>query len=399
MKRVMLYLIIVSVLLSPAAAFGMSGHPESRDPSTVPLIEPPPFTVKARAGVLLEPGSGLILVNQGGETSHVPASLAKIMTLRLAQKALTEGRIRLTDEVTVSREAWAQTVGGSLMFLEPGAKVKVDDLLKGIAIVSGNDACVAIAELVGGSVEGFVAMMNEEAQSLGLSSAHFVDPHGLSPQNRISALDMAKLSAAYIKEFPEALAMHSTLSFTYNGITQQNRNGLLGVFPGVDGLKTGNTDEAGFNLVVTASQGPMRLIAVVMGSESIAAREQEAALLLGHGFNKYVVLEQVKAGEVQGSLEVLKGAAARVDVVAEHPVNVLLPRRAATQLDQSKQIQPRITAPLTKGQPVGELIFSFKGQELGRTNLVAADDVPRGNWLRVIWDTVRQFFRGLFKKG
>ncbi len=399
MKRFCLWLLILTLLLSSTVAGAMGGHPSARDPSTIPLIEPPPFTVKARAGLLLEAGTGMVLVNQNGEVPLVPASLAKVMTLRLAYKAIKEGRIRLSDEVTISENAWAQAVGGSLMFLEPGTKVNVEDLLKGIAIISGNDACIAIAELLGGSAAGFVAMMNEEAKALGLTSATFVDPHGLSAQNRISALDMAKLSAVYIRDFPEALTLHSTQSFTYNKITQHNRNGLLGALPGVDGLKTGNTDEAGFNLVATALQGPMRLISVVMGAGSIPLREDESALLLSHGFAKYTVLEQIKAGEVKGTVPVLKGARQAVDIVAEKPVNILVPRKASTQVDQSKKLPDKLTAPLTKGQAVGEAILSFRGQELGRTNLVVAEDLPRGSWFRVIWDTIRTFVQGWFKKG
>lgn len=399
MKRFTFWLLILALLLSNSPAAAMAGHPDTRDPSTIQLIEPPPFTVRAKAGLLLEAGSGMVLVNQNGETPLVPASLAKVMTMRLAYKAIKEGRIKLTDEVTVSQNAWAQTVGGSVMFLEPGTKVKVEDLLKGIAIVSGNDACVAIAELIGGSAGGFVAMMNEEARALGLNSAAFVDPHGLSAENKISALDMAKLSAAYIKDFPEALAWHSTQSFTYNNITQYNRNGLLGALPGVDGLKTGNTDEAGFNLVATAAQGPMRLISVVMGAGSIPARENESALLLSHGFSKYIVLQQIKAEEVMGTILVLKGARQSVNIVAEKAVDIMVPRRASSQVDQSKKLPTRLNAPLTKGQVVGEAILSYKGQELGRTNLVVAEDLPRGSWLRVIWDTIRVFFGGLLRKG
>lgn len=366
---------------------------------------PAPFTVDGKAGVLMDARSGQVLVNVNGDQPIVPASLAKVMTMRLAMQALKDGRVKPGDPVRVSRNAWYQAVGGSGMFLQVDTQVPFGELLKGIAIVSGNDACVAVAEHLGGSVDGFVAMMNEEAKKLGLASARFVDPHGLSPDNRISPLDMVRLARAYVNDFPDALQLHSTTSYTYNGITQYNRNGLLGTFQGADGLKTGYIDEAGYNLVATAKRNEMRLIAGVFGvpgkseAEGSARREAEAAKLLTYGFARFATVEVLKGRESFGPIPVYKGAAREVRAAVGGPLVLTVARGLEGKIAQAPALPRQLTAPVNKGQRLGELVLSAEGNELARVPLLAQEEIGRGGFFRVLWDSIRLFFRGLFRRG
>lgn len=254
----------------------------------------PPLEETAQAYLLVDAASGSVLAASNPHAPLVPASLTKVMTLRLAFQALNEGRIHLDDKVSVSKRAWGgrrPLKGSSIMFLQPGHPVTVRQLIDGAAVASANDACVALAEHIGGSLEGFVEMMNSEARSLGLDSAEFHDPHGLSLQNRISAADMARLSLAMLRDYPEYLDYASKPTVTYKGITQRNHLRLLDKVDGVDGFKTGYLSKFGYNVVVTAARDNRRLLAVVMGTpprvnghQGQRVRDQLAAKLLDTGF-------------------------------------------------------------------------------------------------------------------
>ncbi len=405
--------LILLSLASPVALAETGTAPTNPAAPTNPPA--PPFTLQVKSAILMDAGTGQVLMEQNADVPLPTASLTKVMTLRLAFKAIHSGKISLDQEVVVSPNAWAgRWPGSSLMFLNAGDRVKVRDLLYGITVDSGNDACIAVAETIAGSVDAFVAEMNQEAKALGLQTAHFEDPHGLSPNDQISAREMAMLAQKYIHEFPEALDYHKTKEFSYGTdittgkpITQQNRNGLLWSYPDADGLKTGHTSEAGFNLVGTAKRGDMRLIGVVLGTpERVgnltgeAYREQAVASMFNWGFANFAVVQPVAEGTRVGQLPVYKGSKRQVGVTPSEPVAVLV------QKGQEKDVTTQVTmdkrylvGPVARGQKVGTLLVASGGKELGRFDLVTAEDVSRGGFFRNIWDSVRLLFARLFRRG
>lgn len=373
---------------------------------------PAGFAVQARAAYLLDFMSGQELYALNPDEPIPPASLTKIMTLYLTYAALEAGRTTLDAPVNISRRAWAQNpelAGSSLMYLEPGQKVTVREVLLGIAVPSGNDACVAIAEHLAGSVDAFVAQMNEQARAMGLKVTHFVDPHGLSPRNITTAREIGQLALAYIRKFPNNLKeLHSVLEYTYprpenlspeqkargaQPITQYNRNRLLTSFPGTDGLKTGYVEESGFNLIATARRNDQRLIGVVLGAKSEAAREEQTIALLTHGFTHWSSVQVFRGGEVLGQVRVWKGAADQVNLVPAAPLWVAVPRGDEAKLLKTVQAEPAqpVVAPVQKGQELGTAVVTLGGKEIGRTALVAADEVQPGGLFKRLWDSLRLF--------
>lgn len=369
--------------------------------ATWPLLpaeaQSPPFRVEAAGAVLMDARSGEVLFAQDETRRWVPASLVKLMTLRLAFQDLRSGKIKPETPVTVSEKAWR--TGGSRMFLDVGDRVAVSDILRGVAVASGNDATVALAELLGGAEEAFVARMNEEAARLGLSETRFVDSSGLAMEGQfMSALDAARLARAYISDFPEALQIHSMVEFTYGGIRQFNRNGLLRTYEGADGLKTGHVEESGYNLIATAHRQGTRLIAVVMGTASEKSREQEAAKLLNFGFANFETVLVAGQGEPVASLRVYKGTANRVNLVPTEEVAATVPRG---QKDVATRVEapPSAVAPLEAGQQLGEMVVLKGDRELKRVPLVAAEAVPRGGFFKVLLDSVLIFLARVFRRG
>jgi D-alanyl-D-alanine carboxypeptidase len=247
------------------------------------LFAAPPFKLKAKSAILVNAANGKVLYTKNADRPMQPASLTKILTLYLVHETINEGKIYPSDRVKISADAYFTS--GSSMYLEEGAEVELEDLIKGIAVVSANDASVAVAEHLGGDVASFVKMMNARARELGMSRSHFLNPNGLPARGQVStARDFAKLARAYITDFPESLNLHAMQSFTYRNITQTNHNVLLKHYPDVDGLKTGFVRAAGFHLIATARRDNTRLIAVVMGEKNPAIRAKEAAKLLDKGF-------------------------------------------------------------------------------------------------------------------
>ncbi len=377
------------------------------------------FTVQAKSAYLMDYMSGQELYAQDPDAPIPPASLTKIMTLYLASLALESGKTTLDTPVTISRRAWAQNpelTDSSLMYLEPGQKVTVGEVLQGVAVPSGNDACVAIAEHLTGSVEAFVAKMNEEAQAMGLKNTHFVDPHGLSERNTTTAREIAQLASAYIHRFPDNLKnLHSALEFSYpkaenlspeqrvrgsKPITQYNRNRLLASFPGTDGLKTGFVDAAGYNLVVTAVRGEQRQIGVILGAKSEAVREEQAIALMTYGFNSWSSVQVFKGGEVLGKVRVWKGAKNEVSLVPAAPLWVVVPKGEEAKLIQTVQAEPPqpVVAPIQKGDELGSVVLVLGDKEIARSALVAADEVKPGGFFKRIWDTLRLFLAGILSK-
>jgi D-alanyl-D-alanine carboxypeptidase (penicillin-binding protein 5/6) len=342
---------------------------------------PPPPPVAARAYLLLDFHSGQVLAEREADLRVEPASLTKIMTAYIAAAALEAGRIRLTDPVLVSEKAWR--TGGSRMFIEVGKRVLVEDLLKGIVVQSGNDATVALAEHVGGSEEGFAVEMNRQAERLGLKNTHFTNASGLpDPEHYTSARDLATLSAALIREFPGEYALHSLREFTFNNIVQRNRNRLLWEEPGVDGIKTGHTEAAGYCLVASAMRDDMRLIAVILGAASEKVRTAEARKLLGYGFQFYQGRRMQAAKTPLLRVPVWKGEGDEIEVGVSEDLYATVPRGLAERLSLSVEPESPIIAPLTAGQPVGRVRVLLAGVPLVERPLVALQPMPEGGFFR-----------------
>ncbi len=339
------------------------------------------YTIKARAGALLDYDTGQFLIEQNADEVIAPASFTKVMTLYLAQEAIKNGTISADDMVAVSEKAWR--TGGSRMFIEVNTMVPVSDLLKGIAVVSGNDACVAVAEYVAGKEEVFVEQMNQAARKLGLEHTVFKDSNGLAAETDgqvTTARDMALLAFHYIKEYPPVLDFHSLTEFTYNNITQPNRNRLLTRDVGVDGLKTGHIESSGYHLLATAKRDGRRLIAVIMGAESWRDRENEALKLLNFGFRNFELKEACTQGQVIQSLPVKRGQQDMVDVVAADGIKVTVFRKNADAVKLVENLPAFLEAPVRKGAAVGSLSVVMDEQEIGQVDLLAKEDVDK-SWL------------------
>lgn len=367
-------------------------------PSTILAQQEPAPEISARAAVLMDYQSGQILFAKNGDQPHVPASLVKIMTMYVALDQIKAGRASLSDTAVVSERAWRMI--GSRMFLEPEEVVTIEQLLTGIAVVSGNDACVVLAEALAGSEAAFVQMMNEKAEALGLPLS-FVDPHGLSADNVVTAEGVARLVRAYLTDHPDAIRFHQQLSFSYQPrsaktpIVQNNRNGLLRTFEGADGLKTGHLEAAGYNLVATAVQNNRRLIAVVLGSSSEAKREEEAAALLTYGYRNFDLVNIAPLLNDK-TTRVYKGSKSQVGLMVAEPI-IAVPKGVGATVSVGLQTK-EVEAPVAKGTPVGVLSIYLQEELVKQVPLLAAEEVERGSWLTIMWDTATRFFRDLIRK-
>jgi len=340
------------------------------------------FPVNAKAAALLDFNSGQFLLEKNADEKIEPASFTKVMTLYLVQDGLKSGAITLKDMVTISERAWS--MGGSQMFLKVGTQEPLDVLLKGITVVSANDACVAVAEHMSGKVEVFVDEMNRKARELGLTNTIFVNVHGLPADGQVtSARDMAILASHYIKDYPQVLNLHSMQEFRYNNITQRNRNGLLKMNVDVDGLKTGYIKTSGYHLLATAQREGRRLIAVVMGAEKPKIRESEALGLLNYGFRSFILKEVFKKGDTVKTVPVKGGTFDTVELIAQDSVVITVPAREKESIKTTESIPAHIAAPIKKGAIVGRVSVEEGGKQTRQVNVLAKNDVPRG-WQRYL---------------
>lgn len=352
---------------------------------------PVPPQIAARTYVFFDVQSGQVLAGQDADKRIEPASLTKLMTAYLSFKAIKEGRLRLDQTLPVSTKAWKME--GSRMFVDPKVPVRVDDLLRGMIVQSGNDACIVLAEGIAGSEDAFVQMMNAQAQTLGLINTHYANATGLpDPQLYTSANDLVKLSMAIMHDFPEFFPIYSIKEFTYNKIKQGNRNPLLWHDSDVDGMKTGHTQSAGFNLVATSKKGGRRVISVVTGTTSMKDRGDEAGKLLDWGLAAYETPKLFSARQVITKAPVYKGAAdeASIGFVADHYISV--PRGKAGEIKQEFSVKKPLIAPLKAGQEVGVMHLTLDGQTLADYPLVVVDAVEPGSWWRRLIDTIRLWF-------
>ena len=333
-----------------------------------------PLQCDAQSAVLMDGLTGEILYEQSPDQRIPPASFVKVLTLYLIFDAIRAGQLKMEDMVTVSEKAWKTQ--GSKMFIKVGERVKVEDLVKGIAIASGNDACIALAEHLAGSEEVFASKMNERAKVLGMKNSQFKNSHGMPSEDQYTtAMDMALLAKRYIEDHPETLAIHSTTEFEYNGIKQGNRNVLLQKNIGVDGLKTGHIEESGYHLVATAKRDGQRMIAVVMGCDKVKKRAPETQKLLEYGFRNFSTVEAVKKGASFGPLKVKRGKLDQVSLAASEDGRVTVPKGKENLVSAIPQLPAFVSAPIQKGQVLAKVLIQKEGKTIKEVNLFAQSDV------------------------
>ncbi|MGE0624597.1 MAG: D-alanyl-D-alanine carboxypeptidase family protein [Pseudomonadales bacterium] len=365
----------------------------SVDAAEKPIIPPPP-QVAASSYLLMDADTGDVLVEQNAHEPLPPASLTKIMTSYIAAQEIDAGRARLTDQVPISVKAWQAP--GSRMFIREGTTVPLEDLLRGIIIQSGNDASIAVAEHIAGSEDAFAAMMNQQAEVLGMTSSHFVNATGLPTEgHQTSAWDLAQLTVSLINRFPSHYAMYSERSFTFNEIDQPNRNRLLWRDKTVDGVKTGHTEEAGFCLVASALRGNMRLISVVMGTDSDEARMRESQKLLSYGFRYFETQKLYDAGVPLKTERLYYGEADEIELGLAAPVAVTIPRGSYDDLKAELKIPKAVEAPVAEGDALGELILSLYDEEVVRVPLVALTNVEEAGMFSRFADWISLFIADL----
>jgi len=371
--------VLLSLLLSLPALLALAQ----------PVSEPPP--VAARAWLLLDFNSNQELASANPQQQVEPASLTKLMTAYLSFAALKQGKLKPDQLVPVSERAWKTQ--GSRMFIDPKHPVKVEELLRGMIVQSGNDACIALAEAVAGSEEAFVQMMNREAQRLGLQRTHFMNSTGLpDPQHYSTARDLAFLATALIRDFPEYYPLYSIKAYSYNNITQNNRNRLLWLDAQVDGVKTGHTDAAGYCLIASAKRGTRRLLAVVLGAASDASRAQEAMKLLNYGYRDYDGVKLYELNQTVSQLRVFKGERSSVRAGFNSEFALSVPKGQASSLQVQLVAQPPLQAPIAMGQEIARLKLFIGTAPWGEYSLVALEDVPAAGIFGRAWDSIRLWF-------
>lgn len=359
-----------------------------------PMIPSPP-TLNASSWILIDANSGEVLAEQNADKRLPPASLTKMMTAYIVEKEIDDGNINDQDLVTISKKAW-QT-GGSRMFIREGTQVSVEDLLRGVVIQSGNDASVALAEYIAGSESAFAELMNQQAQRLGLQNSQFANATGLpSPEHYSSARDLATLAKHIIQDYPEHYQIYSEKYFTYNGIRQPNRNRLLWRDASVDGLKTGHTEEAGYSLAASAKQGDMRLISVVMNTASEEARAQESQKLLNYGFRFFDTFRLYQRGAVINQSRIWGGAQDQLKIGVSEDIYLTVPKGQRDEMTAQLNLPETLEAPVQAGQQLGTLNVKLGDKVLMEQPLVALQTVEQGDFFKRIWDTILQFFTGLF---
>ncbi len=347
--------LVVGLAASPAAAFETAGS----------------------TALIVDHATGAVLYAKNADEALPPASMSKLMTLYMLFEAIRDGRVTPQTEFSISPRA--QAMGGSRMFLEAGKSVPVEDLIRGIIVQSGNDACVVVAEGLYGTEEAFSAAMTKRAGELGLTRTHLLNSSGWpEPGHVMSAHDLVELSRLIIRNFPEYYAMFNETEFTWNGITQQNRNPLLGGDLGVDGLKTGHTAEAGYGLAGSAIQGGQRVVFVVSGLSSMAERKAESAAIVKWAFGAFETVRFFAEGETVARADVWLGALPDVPLIAPVALQMLAPQGARDGMLARAIYSGPIEAPILEGQPLGELVVEAPGMDTARFPLVAGADVPRG---------------------
>jgi D-alanyl-D-alanine carboxypeptidase (penicillin-binding protein 5/6) len=359
----------------------------------------PAPTIAAKSWILLDATSGQVIAAQDPGARIEPASLTKVMTAYVTFQALKDKKIDINQMVNVSVKAWKVDASSSKMFIDPATPVKINDLLYGLMVQSGNDAAVALAEAVAGDEAAFVALMNREAERMGMKNSHFANPHGLpSPENYSTAQDLSTLATRVILDFPEFYKIDSVKSFTYNKITQPNRNRLLWLDPTVDGMKTGHTEAAGFCMIASAHRpngtaGERRLISVVLGTTSDSSRTQESQKLLNWGFQNFDTVKLYSKGQAIATPEVWKGSKAAVKIGFANDVLVTVPKGVAGKMKPVLERKDPLVAPLALNGKVGTLKMMVDGKPLLTLPVVALEEVSQASIFGRAWDSMRLMFK------
>ncbi len=350
-----------------------------------------------KAWVLMDFNTGQLLASSNPDEPLPPASLTKMMTSYLVEQGLKNGKLKPDDKVTMSESAWCRggKDGDSCMFVPLNAQASLMDMLRGVVIASGNDASKALAEHIGGSESGFVAMMNAEAKKLGMSKTQFANSAGLpDPNNKASARDLAVLAAAIIRNSAEYYPIYAEREFTYNNIKQGNRNALLYTDPTVDGLKTGHTDEAGYCLTASAKRNNMRLISVIMNADSKQARADQTRVLFNWGYANFEQASPAQAGATLASAKVTYGVVPTVNAGIAQAWALVVPKGQAAALQTAVSLNPALEAPIAKGSVIGKIVATANGKTLGEAPLIALADVERAGF----FERLRQRIAGWFSK-
>ena len=376
------YLLYIAILLSQLISASLAQ-------AALPIPKPP--STGAKSFIIQDYGSGNILAEENSDVSVEPASITKLMTAYAVFNELQSGNIALDDIVTISEKAWRTP--GSRMFVEVGKQVTVEDLLQGMIVQSGNDATVALAEYVAGSEDSFAALMNKHAEEIGLSGSHFMNSTGLPDENHyMTARDIAQLSTLLIRNYPEYYKWYSQKEYTFNDITQHNRNRLLWRDDSVDGLKTGHTESAGYCLVTSAEKEGMRLITVVLGTSSDNARTDASQALLNYGFRFFETHKLYDAGTQLTTSRIWKGSSETIALGIDKPLYVTIPRGQYNSLDASMNIDQRIMAPVNAGQPLGSVLVKLGEQVVADQPLVSLQAIGEGSFWQRITDEGLLYF-------
>tara|TARA_B110000881_G_scaffold27686_1_gene20301 strand:- start:2277 stop:3431 length:1155 start_codon:yes stop_codon:yes gene_type:complete len=380
----MKYLILFALLFVSLPIFSQESKNQSQI-KTQSLSEP---SIATDTYILTDFQSGQTLVSQNSSKRVEPASLTKMMTAQIVFSALRQKRITLKQIVPVSEKAWRAK--GSRMFIEPGRPVTVEELINGLIVQSGNDASIALAEAIAGSEESFVHMMNKEAERLGMKGTHFTNTSGLpNPDHFTTAYDLTLLVSDLIRRFPEHYPLYSLREYTYNKISQANRNRLLWLDPNVDGLKTGYTKAAGYCLVASAKRNNRRLISIVLGAKSDSVRTMESQRLLNYGFLSYDTVRVFRKKQKVTTIKLWKGQQKTLRAGFNHDLYFSLPKGQASKLKATMEYKQPVIAPIKAGQKVGVVKFIFDGKQMGKYPLIALESIEKSGFLSRTWDEIQ----------
>jgi D-alanyl-D-alanine carboxypeptidase (penicillin-binding protein 5/6) len=391
--------LFLGLALLLAGVTGVSAEETTSDqavPTPQPAVQavPGPPQIEATGYFLMDAHTRKVLAERNGDELLPPASLTKIMTSYIAARELASGRISLDADVPISVHAWQAP--GSRMFIQEGTSVKLEDLLKGIIIQSGNDSSIAVAEFIAGSEDAFADMMNQQAAALGMTASHFLNATGLPAEgHHTTPRDLASLARALILDYPEHYKLYSEKGFRFNGIEQPNRNRLLWRDRTVDGVKTGHTEEAGFCLVASAVRDGMRLISVVLGTSSDEARMRESQKLLAYGFRYYQTQKLYDPGTELKKAEVWYGAENEVPIGVRETVYVTIPRGRYEELRAETDLAKVVSAPIAAGDEIGELRVFLGEEQIMTAPLIAQQDVPEAGIFKRMWHAIYLFFGDL----
>lgn len=378
--------LLLQRVLSVVLLLGLLYEPAQAQTTAIPAIA-------ARAWILVDPASGQALAAEKADEQIEPASLTKLMTAYLVFVALRDRGLSLSQVVPVSEKAWR--AGGSKMFIEPRKPVTVDELITGMIVQSGNDACIALAEVVAGTEENFAQLMNREAQRLGMKNSSFTNASGLPDSKHFStARDLGLLASALIRDFPQEYEKYYRIKeYRYNNITQRNRNRLLWLDPNVDGVKTGHTENAGYCLIASAKRGQRRLLSVVLGTSSDSVRAQEAQKLLNVGFQQWDTVRLYEKSKPVGQLEVWKGASRLLTTGVAQNLSLSVPKGQAERVRAELVSQQPLVAPIAAGQRVGTIRVTLDDKPLAEFPAIAMESVAAAGMFGRAWDSMRLWFK------